>query len=111
MDLVEKQCIVCENGGAPLAMEKEVTLLSELGGWEIDRRTVHKIRKQYREESFRDAIEFVNKVARIAEEQGHHPDIHIKFNKVTIELYTHAVSGLSENDFIMAARIDALTVT
>lgn len=67
-----------------------------------------KILKEYLFENYRQSIDFVNKVANLAEEEGHHPVMHVFFGRVVIELWTHAIDGLSENDFIMAFKIDAL---
>ncbi len=77
-------------------------------GWVLIRDGAHKIRRQFKFKNFREAISFINKVAEIAEKEGHHPDIYIFYNKVQLDLFTHAVGGLSENDFIMAAKINAL---
>lgn len=67
-----------------------------------------KIKKEFVFADFKEAIEFINKVADIAEEEGHHPDIHIFYNKVMIELWTHEIGGLSENDFILASKIEKI---
>lgn len=76
-------------------------------GWEF--LESNKITKEFKFEEFVKAMEFVNKVASIAEEEGHHPDIAIHYNKVDITLWTHFINGLSENDFIMAAKIDHIS--
>lgn len=68
----------------------------------------HKIRKQFKFKDFKKAMEFVNEVADLAESEGHHPDIKIVYNKVQLDLFTHAVGGLSENDFIMASKINKI---
>ena len=68
----------------------------------------HKLKKKFSFKNFKEAMDFVNAIAEIAEQECHHPDIYIVYNKVDIELYTHAVNGLSESDFIMAAKIDDL---
>lgn len=79
-------------------------LMAEIGpGWELKE---DKIERKFEFKDFKEAMAFVNKVADIAESEGHHPDIEIKYNKVEIELSTHAIDGLSENDFIVAAKID-----
>lgn len=67
-----------------------------------------KIRHEFKFKDFKQAMAFVNKAADVAEEEGHHPDIHIHYNRVIIELWTHSIGGLSENDFIMAAKIERL---
>src|SRR5579872_4127736 len=106
--LANKHCIPCETGDPPVSDEKENLLLKELPDWLILRDGTHRIRKQFRFKDFKEAIEFVNKIAKVAEEEGHHPDIYVFYNKVQIDLFTHAVGGLSENDFIMAQKIDHL---
>lgn len=107
MDLASKHCVPCEGGTKPLAKEKIQKYLAVLTiPWEVleDK----KIRHEFKFKDFKQAIEFVNKVAKLAQEEGHHPDIHIFFNKVKLELWTHAIDGLSENDFILAAKINNL---
>lgn len=112
MDISQKHCVPCEGGTPPLPDNKEDELKKEVPGWILLRNdgqtVVHKLRRQFTFSNFKEAIEFVNKVAEIAEEEGHHPDIYIFYNKVQLELFTHAVGGLSENDFIMASKIDKL---
>ena len=81
--------------------------LEELGsGWELV--DTKKIRKDFEFKSFMDSIAFINKVAELAEEEGHHPDMFIYYKKVSLELWTHAIKGLHENDFIMAAKIEQI---
>ncbi len=109
-DLMQKHCVPCEGGIPPLSNNEEDRLHEEVATWSLLRDGNHKLRKQFTLKNFLDAIAFVNKVAPIAEEEGHHPDINIFYNKVQIDLFTHAVGGLSENDFIVAAKIDALDV-
>lgn len=109
MDLINKHCIPCEEGGDPLSQVEESKHLKEVDRkWILLTTDAHKIRRQFTFKDFKEAIAFVNEVAKIAEEEGHHPDIYIFYNKVQIDLFTHAVGGLSENDFIMAAKIDKL---
>src|SRR5438874_2518959 len=108
MDLTTKHCIPCESGDPPLPQEKEDELHRQTPDWLLLRDSEHKLRRQFKFKDFKEAMQFVNKVAAIAEEEGHHPDIYIFYNKVQIDLFTHAVGGLSENDFIMASKIDSL---
>jgi 4a-hydroxytetrahydrobiopterin dehydratase len=82
--------------------------MKKIKDWILDREGTHKINKQFEFKDFKETMVFVNKVADIAEAEGHHPDIYIYYNKVKLELYTHAVKGLFLNDFIVAAKIDAL---
>lgn len=109
MELIKKKCIPCEGGTPPFDQEKIKEYLAQLkSDWEVLEN--RKIRKEFKFKDFLGAIAFVNKVAEIAEQEDHHPDIHISYRKVLIELWTHAVGGLSENDFIVAAKIELLTV-
>ena len=108
MDLTKKHCVPCEGGTPPLSDEKEEELIKKVSNWSLSRDGTHKIRRMFTFKDFKDAIAFVNKVADLAENQGHHPDIKIVYNKVMLDLFTHAVMGLSENDFIMAAKINSL---
>ena len=103
MPLLEKKCIPCEGGASPLKQDEVQKLLKEIPSWEIKSGRVY---KQFKFKNFNESIAFVNKVAEIAENESHHPDITINYNKVGIELYTHSIKGLSENDFIVAAKID-----
>lgn len=114
MDLTVKHCVPCEGGTPPLPNAEEDTLHKEVSDWLLLRDPsassgqVHKLRKQFTFKTFPDAIAFVDKIAPIAEAEGHHPDIYIFYNKVQLDLFTHAVGGLSENDFIMAAKINKI---
>ncbi|MBI3305636.1 4a-hydroxytetrahydrobiopterin dehydratase [Candidatus Nomurabacteria bacterium] len=107
MDLLKKNCIPCEGGDIkPMDREKARDYLDETPDWTLDK-DAKKISKEFKFRDFIGAINFVERVADIAEMEGHHPDIHIRYNKVLLELSTHAIGGLSENDFILAAKIDA----
>ena len=108
MTLTEKHCVPCEGGVPPLTENEENRFLAELDDWEIVRGAVHKIRKEFMLKTFRNAVAFINNIADLAEEENHHPELHINYRRVTVELSTHAILGLSENDFIVAAKIDAL---
>ena len=107
MDLSKKKCIPCE-GGIPPLTEKEVSEFKKQisSGWEVTANS--KISKEFMFVSYRHTMDFVNKVADIAEEEGHHPVLHIFFGRAVVELWTHSVNGLSENDFILAAKIDKI---
>lgn len=84
----------------------EVTsLLKRITGWSLDGK---RITKEFSFKNFVQAMKFVNNVAALAEDEGHHPDIHIHYNRVRLDIWTHAIGGLSENDFILAAKIDVL---
>ena len=115
-DLLKKKCVPCEGGAKPLAHEEILGLMAQVPGWTLSEDPSPnlqkfgmdaKISKEFKFKDFIGAINFVNKVAEIAEGEGHHPDIHIRYNKVELVLDTHAIGGLSENDFILAAKVDA----
>lgn len=108
MNLAEQKCIPCEGGVEPLTKEQAETLLAQVQGWKLDKGT---IRKEFTFKDFREAIVFVNKVADIAEHEGHHPDIMIWYRVVTLVLTTHAIGGLSINDFVLASKVDASFAT
>ena len=106
-NLLNKKCVPCEGGVPSMGPEEIKNYLSQLKeGWEV--LEDHKIMKLFKFKDFKETIEFVNEVADIAEKEQHHPDIEIHYNRVNIILWTHAIRGLSENDFILAAKIDQL---
>ena len=103
------KCVPCEGGTPPLSMEKVDEYIAQLNSdWQVIENK--KIRRDFQFKDFKESIEFVKKVADIAESEGHHPDIYIFYNKVILELSTHAIGGLSDNDFIVAAKIDRVKV-
>ena len=104
MDLTKEKCKPCE-GGTPPMSKIEIAKYKKLirPDWKV---RGNKIKKEYSFADYRHTIEFVNKVADLAEEEGHHPVMHVYYSKVMIELWTHAVNGLSANDFILASKID-----
>ena len=105
MDLTQKKCTPCEAGTPPLEQEKVNELLKDIQGWTLKE---GRLFRKFKLRNFAEAIKFVNAVAEIAEHEGHHPDFCVHYNKVEIELWTHAINGLSENDFIVAAKINNL---
>ena len=107
LPLTQRTCKPCEDGTEPLPLSAAQVLLADLSGWElIDGKL---LRKQVQCKDFLGAIAFIQKIAPIAEANDHHPDLHLTgYRKLTIELSTHAIGGLSENDFILAAKIDRL---
>ena len=108
MDFSAKKCVACEGGIPPLRPQKCEEYLQSLNSpWMIQGGN-QSIKKEFQFKDFKQAVRFVNQVADIAEAEGHHPDIHVFYNKVLIELTTHAIGGLSENDFILAAKIEKL---
>jgi 4a-hydroxytetrahydrobiopterin dehydratase len=104
-DLTKKHCIPCENGEGKLDINKIKEYLPLVENWMLIGDT---IKRDFKFKNFKEAIDFVNKVAKIAEDEGHHPDIYIFYNKVNLSLSTHAAKGLTENDFILAAKINAI---
>lgn len=107
VDLTAKRCVPCESGTPPLIKNEFQPLLRKLKlAWEIIEDK--KIRHEFKFKNFSESLEFVNKVAKLAEEENHHPNIHIYYSKVVIDLTTHNIKGLSENDFIMAAKIESI---
>jgi len=105
--LSDQRCIACEGGVPLLTSERIEELKSKLKTpWEVIENK--KIRREFKFADFKEAMVFVNKIAEIAESEGHHPDLRISYNQVQIELWTHAVNGLSKNDFILAAKIEKI---
>lgn len=105
-NLVLKRCVPCEGGMPPLPEDQVNNLIKEVPEWELeDGKVVRRIKFK----NFREAVSFVNKVADLAEAENHHPNISIYgWNKVKLTFFTHAIKGLSENDFIMAAKVNQL---
>lgn len=106
MDLAKKHCVPCEGGTPPMMPAKIEKYKPDAPGWLVVENK--KLSREFRFKDFAGAMEFINKVAKIAEAEGHHPDIYIFYNLVRLELTTHAVGGLSENDFILAAKINGI---
>jgi len=108
MNLSEKKCVACEGGIPPLAKEAVETYKKEINpAWSVIDNV--KIKRSFTFKDFVHAMKFINQVAECAEAEGHHPDIFVSYNKVDISLWTHATQGLSENDFIMASKIDIIS--
>ncbi|MHB9132850.1 MAG: 4a-hydroxytetrahydrobiopterin dehydratase [Armatimonadota bacterium] len=105
MGLEKEECIPCKIGQAPLEHVAAQALMSEVPGWTLKD---HSLEREFTFKNFREAMGFVNSVADIAEQQGHHPDIYISYNKVKLELWTHKAGGLTRNDFILAVMINGL---
>ena len=108
-DLIQKKCIPCEVGGPALTRIEGEALMHQVPEWHLNEEAT-KIEREFKFSNFKEAMTFADKVGELAEEEGHHPDLYIAWGKVRIELSTHAVKGLSENDFIMAAKIDGLSL-
>lgn len=106
-ELADRKCVPCKKGGQPLKGDALAALAEELdSGWKIVAQ--HHIEKLFKFDNFAQALDFVNQVGELAEQQAHHPDIELSWGKAKISLFTHAVDGLSESDFIMAAKIERL---
>ena len=104
MNLADRQCIPCRGGVPPLASERASELLAELGdGWQLD--ADGHLSRQFEFANFVDALDFANRVGRIAEEQAHHPDLYIAWGKCRVDIWTHKIDGLTESDFFLAAKV------
>lgn len=109
MDLKHQKCVPCEGGTKPLTREEFSVYLPQVPDWQVQDEL--RLYKQFDFNNFADCIAFINQVASIAESEGHHPDINLHdFKHVGITLSTHAIGGLSVNDFILATKIDELMV-
>jgi 4a-hydroxytetrahydrobiopterin dehydratase len=105
MDLLQRKCVPCEGGVPKLEAAAIARYQPEVPSWRVDD---DRLKRAFRFRDFVQAMAFVNRVAEIAEAEQHHPDLAIHYNHVDVEIWTHAIGGLSENDFILAAKIDAL---
>ena len=108
--LVAKKCVPCEGGVEPCTVEFANQQLKELPGWHLTSDN-QRIRKDWEVKNFVAGLEFFSRVGEVAEAEAHHPDLHlVGYKNVSIEIWTHAIGGLSENDFVLAAKIDQLSV-
>ena len=106
-DLAQKQCVACKGGVPPLAGSDLARLARHLdAGWRVVKG--HHLERDYQFQNFRQALAFTNRVGQLAEEQNHHPDIYLAWGKVKLTLWTHKIDGLTESDFIFAAKVDQL---
>ncbi|HEY7784945.1 MAG TPA: 4a-hydroxytetrahydrobiopterin dehydratase [Pyrinomonadaceae bacterium] len=105
-ELASKQCVPCRGGVPPLAGEELTKLSAQLNNWNVV--DEHHLQKEYKFKDYREALQFVNQLSEIAEEQGHHPDICFGWGKVEVKIWTHKINGLTESDFILAAKIDQI---
>jgi 4a-hydroxytetrahydrobiopterin dehydratase len=104
MSLAEKQCVPCRGGTPPLRGQELESLKSQVTGWQVV--TEHHLAKTFTFPDFQKALDFVNRAGAIAEKEGHHPDLHLAWGKVGVEIWTHKINGLTESDFVLAAKID-----
>ncbi len=108
--LAARHCVPCEGGVPPLDSSQVQSYLRQMPGWKLTA-DGKAIRREWRVEDFATAIDFFNRIAQIAEREDHHPDLHLTgYRNAAVELSTHAIGGLSENDFVLAAKIDQLPV-
>jgi 4a-hydroxytetrahydrobiopterin dehydratase len=105
-ELADRQCVPCRGGVPPLKGDEVQGLLGRLADWQAV--SEHHLWKTYRFQNFREALVFVNHVGELAEEQSHHPDICFGWGKAEISIWTHKIDGLTESDFVLAAKIDKL---
>src|SRR4051812_8723256 len=105
--LAEKDCVPCKGGVPPLKGNDLAKLRNELKpGWQTVKE--HQLECEFKFKDFREALDFTNEVGELAEEQGHHPDIYLSWGKVKVTIWTHKIDGLTESDFVLAAKIDKL---
>lgn len=107
-ELANRQCVPCRGGVPPLDHEQITPLLQQLDSWEAV--NDHHLRREFKFKDYAEALTFVNRLSEIAEEQGHHPDICFGWGRVEVLIWTHKINGLTESDFILAAKIDQLRV-
>ncbi|OGG56572.1 hypothetical protein A2680_03115 [Candidatus Kaiserbacteria bacterium RIFCSPHIGHO2_01_FULL_55_37] len=107
VDLAQKKCVACEGGAVPMTAMEAEAMLTHVSGWSVVG-DAKKLVKEFKFKNFLEAMAFANKITPVAEAEGHHPDLGIGWGKVRAELSTHAIGGLSENDFILAAKLDKI---
>lgn len=105
-DLASRECVPCRGGVPPLGKKEIKNLIKELNGWEVVEG--HHLRKSFEFENFSKSLSFVNRIGRLAERAGHHPDIFFGWGHAEVSIWTHKIDGLTESDFILAAKIDKL---
>ncbi len=103
-NLADKECVLCKGGVIPLKGAELQKLVRQLVGWQVIQK--HHLSKTYTFPNFVTALAFVNKIGELAERVGHHPDLSLAWGKVSVEIWTHKIDGLTENDFILASKID-----
>lgn len=105
-ELIHRNCVPCRGGVPPLEGEAVRRLLREVSNWEAVQE--HHLVKSFRFKNFKTALDFVNQVGELSEREWHHPDLALAWGRVDVKIYTHKIDGLSDNDFILAAKIDRL---
>ena len=106
-ELADKACVPCRGGVPPLKGAELEELIRQVPDWEVV--DEHHLRREFRFGNFREALEFVNRVGELAEEQAHHPDIEFGWGRAAVTIFTHKIDGLTESDFVLAAKVDRLT--
>jgi 4a-hydroxytetrahydrobiopterin dehydratase len=108
--LAQKQCVACTGVVPPLAGKELTALAQQLdAGWRVVKK--HHLEREFKFPDFRQALKFTNRVGKLAEAQNHHPDIYLAWGKVKLTLWTHKIDGLTESDFVFAAKLDLLPIT
>ncbi len=110
-NLAQQHCAPCEGGTKPMPLAQVEAQIGQLSGWRVVDGDPLKIARELRFEDFAQAMAFLNRLSEVAEAEAHHPDFCVSWNRVELELVTHAIGGLSDNDFIMAAKINELEGT
>jgi len=105
MELAKKKCLPCEGGIPPLTVEQVQNYLKNVSGWALNNNFIE---KEYGFKTYLEGLNFIYSVGKLAEDEGHHPDIFLGYKKVRIILTTHTIGNLSENDFILATKIDEI---
>jgi 4a-hydroxytetrahydrobiopterin dehydratase len=109
MRLIESRCVPCRGGVPPLDEAQIRPLAEQVPDWQVvERDGVRRLTREFRFPDFRNALDFTVRVGELAEREDHHPDIHLAWGRVRVEVWTHKIGGLHENDFILAAKTDAL---
>lgn len=112
MELADRACVPCRGGVPPMERAQADQMLEELGNdWQLHENGHLYLEKTYRFKDFAEALAFVNRVGALAEEQAHHPDIHLAWGRATVTIWTHKIKGLTESDFVFAAKCDRLSVS
>lgn len=105
-ELIHKSCTPCQKGRVPLSGDALEPFLKQLKGWKVVEERL--LEKEYDFPDFQKALDFANQIGKVAEAECHHPDLYLSYGKVKVQLWTHKIGGLSENDFILAAKCDQL---
>ena len=111
IDLINKKCVSCEGGVSALDLKEIHKYQKKVDGWDVkfNEKKIYFLEKKFKFKNFLNSQKFINEVSKISENEGHHPDILFGWGYAKIKITTHAIEGLSENDFILAAKIDQIT--